>query len=76
MRLMPKIKKQVETEDFVEQRKTARLDIPIKVQYKLRTIDNRPLTIDQKKVAETKNISMGGCLGNHCPSAQRGKGFF
>lgn len=46
--------------DFVEQRKTARLDIPIKVEYTILSAASgrRPAA----KSAVTKNISAGGCL--------------
>lgn len=49
------VRQMTNSEDFIEQRKTARLDIPIKVRYKLQTED-------QNRTANTKNISAGGCL--------------
>jgi c-di-GMP-binding flagellar brake protein YcgR len=49
------------SEDFNEQRKTARLDVPIKVQYRI--LDERRATNDERrKEAVTKDISAGGCL--------------
>jgi len=44
------------SEDFNEQRKTARLDMPIKVQYKIIGGEGN------HKGAVTKDISAGGCL--------------
>ncbi|MDP2928756.1 MAG: hypothetical protein Q8O01_01655 [Candidatus Omnitrophota bacterium] len=50
--------------DFNEQRKTARLDIPIKVEY--RVIGDQCSVISERKEktknAVTKDISAGGCL--------------
>ena len=43
------------SEDFNEKRKTARLDIPIKITYKV-------LGEDENKAAVTKDMSAGGCL--------------
>lgn len=57
----PNILKSVTKSDgFVEQRKTARLDIPIKVEYTILSAASgqRPAA----KSAVTKNISAGGCL--------------
>jgi len=49
------------SEDFNEKRKTARLDIPIKVQYNI--LDEGRETKDEgRKAAVTKDISAGGCL--------------
>lgn len=42
-------------DEFLEKRKTARLDIPIKVEY-------RAVRSEEAKTAVTKNISSGGCL--------------
>ena len=44
------------SEDFDEKRKTARLDVPIKVHYKVVG------TEAAHERAETKNVSAGGCL--------------
>lgn len=44
------------SEDFEERRKTARLDIPIKVQYRI--IGKQ----EHIKGAVTKDVSVGGCL--------------
>jgi c-di-GMP-binding flagellar brake protein YcgR len=59
---MPKSKKKAEAlvqprvpEDFAERRRTARLDIPINVRY-------RVTSSEDERVAVTKNISFGGCL--------------
>lgn len=44
------------SQDFVEQRKAARLDVAVKVQYKVTGNQDCP------KEAVTKDISQGGCL--------------
>lgn len=49
------LKSLTHSEDFIEQRKTVRLDIPIKVEYRIQTTED-------KKSAVTKNVSAGGCL--------------
>jgi c-di-GMP-binding flagellar brake protein YcgR len=43
------------SEDFIEQRKTARLDVPIKIEY-------RALSTENRAQAVSKDISVGGCL--------------
>jgi c-di-GMP-binding flagellar brake protein YcgR len=45
-------------DEFIERRKAARLDIPIRVDY----IVHGSNSSDQKIPATTKNISAGGCL--------------
>ena len=45
-----------ESGDFQERRKTARLDVPIRVEYKIIGRKESP------KAAVTKNVSAGGCL--------------
>lgn len=44
------------SEDFIERRKTARLDVPIKVQYRITGKK------EKSKGAVTKDVSVGGCL--------------
>ena len=44
------------SEDFDERRKTARLDVAVKVQYQILGKDEGP------KAAVTKDVSVGGCL--------------
>lgn len=61
---MPVVKKPIKTtavvEDYQERRKSARLDIPIKVAYK---VVGKKIGDDVSvKGAITKNISSGGCL--------------
>jgi len=50
------------SQDFTEQRKTARLDIPIKVQYKIIHSEHKGQSTEDRKGAATKDISAGGCL--------------
>jgi c-di-GMP-binding flagellar brake protein YcgR len=60
---MSDILKHITGDNFIEHRKTARLNIPIKVQYKVS--GQRAVDGDEKcetKAAMTKDISAGGCL--------------
>lgn len=50
------------SEGFNEQRKSARLDIPIMVQYGVIGSESGVRSPEEKKAAMTKNISPGGCL--------------
>ncbi len=50
------------SEDFNEQRKSARLDIPIKVQYGVIGSQPAARSPEEKKAGLTKDISPGGCL--------------
>ncbi|MFA4888830.1 MAG: PilZ domain-containing protein [Candidatus Omnitrophota bacterium] len=49
------------SEDFSEQRKAARLDMPIKVQYRVLG-ERRDTSGEIRKAAVTRDLSVGGCL--------------
>ncbi len=50
------------TEAFEERRKTARLDVPIRVEYRVLGAQTSPEVPAAGKDAATRNISAGGCL--------------
>lgn len=53
------LKQVTQSSDFVEKRKTARLDIPLNVQYRIK---GEKKEAKPQKAAMTKDVSAGGCL--------------